>query len=444
MAFSDSLHTLGRTSLPMKLFDLAAALVTLAAVFGYINYRWLRLPATIGVLTLALLASGAALLLDVLVPSAGVREAATSLLHGVDFHAALMHGMLCFLLFAGALHVDFGDMRANGWGVAVLSTAGVLISTVLIGLGLSLVLGMIHQPLPLMVCLVFGALISPTDPVAVLGLLRDLRAPRDMTALMAGESLFNDGVGVVVFVGCAGLAGIGSPQEARIVPDFAHLALFFIRQVGGGLMLGAVIGYLGYRALKSIDYHPLELLITFALVMFVYGLSFACQTSGPLAVVVAGIIVGNPGRKWAMSPNTRLYLDAFWSMTDEILNAVLFLLLGLQALAIPWRPGMLWAGLMIVPVVLLARLVSIVAPMAVVPLSNARPGLAAMLTWGGLRGGISVALLLSLTDFPGKELLFEVTYIVVVFSILVQGTTMPRLLSRCGWTAGGPAPGVSR
>jgi CPA1 family monovalent cation:H+ antiporter len=412
----------------MKLFNLVAILTTLAAVFGYLNYRWLRLPATIGVLALALVSSLVTILFDEVVPGAGIREAAAGILQGIDFHAALMHGMLCFLLFAGALHLDWGEMRANGVVVGVLSTLGVLISTVVVGVGLHLLLAAIHQPLPLPVCLVFGALISPTDPVAVLGLLKDLRAPRDVTALMAGESLFNDGVGIVLFVGCAGLAGVGTGDGAAVVAHPAHLALFFAEQVGGGVLLGAIAGYVAYRALKSIDYHPLELLITFALVMFVYGLAFACDASGPIAVVVAGIIIGNPGKKWAMSENTRRYLEAFWDMVDEILNAILFLLLGLQSLAISWRGGMLLAGLLLVPLVLLARLVSVAAPMAVLRRARTRPGLTAVLTWGGLRGGISVALLLSVSEFPGKPLLEGLTYIVVVFSVLVQGTTMPRLL----------------
>ncbi len=424
----------------MKLFNLAAALTTLAAVFGYINYRWLRLPATIGVLALALAGSVATIVFDALVPSAGMREAAAGLLQGVDFHAALMNGMLCFLLFAGALHVDFAEMRVNGRLVVVLSTVGVLISTILVGLGLYLVLGAIHRPLPLLVCLVFGALISPTDPVAVLGLLKDLHAPRDMTALMAGESLFNDGMGVVVFVACAGLAGVGTGDGAPVAPDIAHLALFFGREIGGGLLLGAITGYLAYRALKSVDYHPLELLITVALVMFVYGLSLACGASGPIAVVVAGMIIGNPGRKWAMSENTRRYMDAFWSMVDEILNAILFLLLGLQTLAISWRSSTLLAGLILVPVVLLARLVSVAAPMALLPRSNPRNGLVAILTWGGLRGGIAVALVLSLSEFPGRPLLLGITFVVVVFSILVQGTTTPWLLARHGWASSARIP----
>jgi CPA1 family monovalent cation:H+ antiporter len=414
----------------MKLFDLAAALTTLAAVFGYINYRWLRLPATIGVLALALVGSLLTIFFDALAPGAGVRAAATSLLQGIDFHAALMHGMLCFLLFAGALHVDFADMMASAGVVALLSTAGVVISTIIVGLGLYGVLLVIHEPLPLPFCLLFGALISPTDPVAVLGLLKEVKAPRDMTALMAGESLFNDGVGIVVFSICAGRAGIGLGGAAPLEPDGATLALYFGRQVGGGLLLGAIAGYVAYRALKSIDYHPLELLITVALVMFVYGLSFACRCSGPIAVVVAGMIIGNPGKRWAMSENTRRYLEAFWDMVDEILNAILFLLLGLQALAIAWRSGVFLAGLLLVPVVLAARLISVAGPMAILPKPSPHPGLAAILTWGGLRGGISVALLLSLPEFPGKPLLEGITFIVVVFSILVQGTTMPPLLAR--------------
>jgi CPA1 family monovalent cation:H+ antiporter len=290
---------------------------------------------------------------------------------------------------------------------------------------------------------VFGALISPTDPVAVLGLLKDMRAPRDVTALMAGESLFNDGVGVVVFVSLAGLAGIAAGDGPVADPGALHLALFLGLQLGGGVLLGAVVGYVAYRALKSIDYHPLELLITVALVMFVYGLSAACHASGPVAVVVAGIIIGNPGRQRAMSENTQRYLEAFWDMTDEILNAILFLLLGLQALTIPWTGGLLLAGLALVPVVLFARFVSVAAPLAVVSVPNPRPGLAPVLTWGGLRGGISVALLLSLPDFPGKPLLQGITFVVVVFSVLVQGTLMPRLLSHYKMTSPAASPSQS-
>jgi CPA1 family monovalent cation:H+ antiporter len=421
----------------MKLFDLIACLTSLAAVFGYVNFRWLRLPATLGVLTLALAVSLATILFDSLVPTAGLRAAAAGLLAGVDFHAALMHGMLCFLLFAGALHVDFGDMRENGLLVLALSTGGVLLSTVLVGAGLHMVLVWTGHPLPLPACLVFGALISPTDPIAVMGLFKDLGAPRDVTALVAGESLFNDGVGVVVFVGCAALAGVGTGDGAPGTAGIAHLSLFFARQVVGGLLIGSAAAFAAYRALKSIDYHPLELLITVALVMFVYGISFSCGASGPIGVVVAGLIIGNPGRKWAMTENTRNNLDAFWSMVDEILNAILFLLLGLQALAISWRLGAVTAGLILVPVVLLARYISVALPVAILPGRNSRSGLAAILTWGGLRGGISVALLLSLAPFQGRTLLQGVTFIVVVFSILVQGATMPWLLRRLGWRSAG-------
>jgi CPA1 family monovalent cation:H+ antiporter len=423
----------------MKLFDLAAALTTLAAVFGYINFRWLRLPSTIGVLALAVVASLLTVAFDAMVPAVGLRAAATGLLQGVDFHATLMNGMLCFLLFAGALHVDFAELRAHGAIVAVLATFGVIISTGVVGFGLHAVLAAVNQPPPLLVCLVFGALISPTDPVAVLGLLKDVRAPRDVTALMAGESLFNDGVGVVVFVSLAGLAGIAAADGPVAEPGAMHLALFLVLQLGGGVLLGGAVGYVAFRALKSIDYHPLELLITVALVMFVYGLSAACHASGPIAVVVAGIIIGNPGRQRAMSENTRRYLEAFWDMTDEILNAILFLLLGLQALTIPWTGSLLLAGLALVPVVLFARFVSVATPLAIISVPNPRPGLAPILTWGGLRGGISVALLLSLPDFPGKPLLQGITFVVVVFSVLVQGTLMPRLLTHYKMTS--PASG---
>jgi CPA1 family monovalent cation:H+ antiporter len=268
--------------------------------------------------------------------------------------------MLSFLLFAGALHVDLEGLLANKWTIGILATIGVLLSTALLGVLMWWTFGLIGFSLPLVVCLAFGALISPTDPIAVMGLLKELRAPRNLEAQIAGESLFNDGVGVVVFFAVVSLAGLSSEHDVSM--GAAGLLTFFAGEVAGGVALGLALGYVGYRALKNINDHPLELLITLALAMFLYSLSFWIHVSGPIAVVVAGQLIGNPGRKFAMSDRTREHVDAFWSMIDEILNALLFLLLGLQVLAVPTGAHVIGAALLAIPITLFARLVSVAAP----------------------------------------------------------------------------------
>jgi monovalent cation:H+ antiporter, CPA1 family len=267
----------------------------------------------------------------------------------------------------------------------------------------------------------------------VMGLLKELKAPKSLEAQIAGESLFNDGVGVVAFVALGSLAGLTATPENTLAPSAAGVLLFFVRQVGGGAALGLGLGYIVYRTLMSIDDHPLELLITLALVMFTYASSFRLHVSGPIAVVVAGLLIGHPGRQFAMSERTREHVDAFWSMLDEILNAVLFLLLGLQVFAVPAGPNAILAALFSVVVVLFARLVSVGAPVAAMRLRGRLPrGLLSVLTWSGLRGGISVAMALSLPPFPARDLFLACTYAVVVFSILVQGLTVRRVLTYYG------------
>ena len=279
----------------MSVFDIAAVLITVAAVSGYVNHRLLHLPATSGTLLVALVSSLIVVVLEQLVPGLPLRADIERFLGQIDFNQTLMHGLLCFLLFAGALHVDLGGLLDHRWTIAALSTVGVLLSVVVVGTLMWLAFDLVGVHQPLMVCFTFGALISPTDPVAVMGLLKELQAPASLEAQIAGESLFNDGVGVVVFLGLASMADLSGAVHADAPGiDWTALVVFAVREVAGGVGLGLALGYIGYRALKSIDDHPLELLITLALVMFVYTLSFWIHVSGPIAVVVAGLLIGNP------------------------------------------------------------------------------------------------------------------------------------------------------
>jgi len=412
----------------MNPFDIAAILIAIAAMAGYVNHRLLKLPATSGTLVVALVSSLVVMATEAVVP--GVREDIAGFLQQIDFDTTLMHGLLCFLLFAGSLHVDFEGLLKNRWPIALLSTVGVLISTAVIGVLTWWLFGLLGRDVPLLYCFVFGAIVSPTDPIAVMGLLKELKAPASLESQIAGESLFNDGISVVVFFALVSVAGLSS--DVAHVEDTSHaagLAVFFLREVAGGAVLGVGLGYVGYRALLSLDDHSLELLITLALAMFLYAASFWIGVSGPIAVVVAGLLIGNPGRRFAMSARTREHIEAFWNMIDEILNAVLFLLIGLEFLIIPEPSSMIVAALLCIPIVLAARLVSVGAPVAAMQVRGKFVrGIIPILTWSGLRGGISVALVLSLPHFEAKDLLLACTYAVVVFSILVQGLTVRRLL----------------
>jgi CPA1 family monovalent cation:H+ antiporter len=308
----------------------------------------------------------------------------------------------------------------------------VLLSTTIVGLLTYFVFGWLGVHIDLLWCFTFGALISPTDPTAVMGLLKDLNAPKSLEAKIGGESLFNDGVGVVVFVALASFATASEPRTASQIA--ADLGFFALREVGGGLALGLAAGWIGYRALKSIDNHPLELLITLALVMFVYSTSFWIHVSGPLSVVAAGLLIGHRGRRFAMSTRTREHVDAFWNMMDQILNAVLFLLLGLEIFAVASWSDMLLPALAAVPICLLARFMAVGVSVQALRVKGESPrGLVPILTWSGLRGGISIALALSLQESPAKEVLLGSTYAVVVFTVLVQGMTVRSVLAHYGF-----------
>lgn len=404
-------------------FDAAAILIVLAATLGYLNHRFLRLPSTIGLTIMGALASLIVVGLDRLLPVSTVGEQVVAFLAGIDFHTTLMDGMLSFLLFAGALHVDWADMRRGRWPILVLSTVGVLLSTVLVGLGFYGLLGILGLDLPVLWCMVFGALISPTDPVAVMGVLQRTAVGPTLKATVAGESLFNDGVGVVVFTIVLAAALGSEPFSA------GHAANLFLIEAGGGAVLGLTIGWVAFRAMHSIDEYKTEVMISLAVVMGGYALAHWLHVSGPIAMAVAGLLIGNKGVALAMSDTTRRYVIGFWGLIDEILNAVLFLLIGLEVVLLTPDPRVLVLGVAAIPFVILVRAVSVLGPLrAMRPLLDLGPLASTTLIWGGLRGGISIALALSLPEGAARTIILAVTYAIVLFSVIIQGGTIERLL----------------
>lgn len=410
----------------MPTLDLLALLIVLTAAFGYVNVRLLKLPPTIGLMLLTLIFSAVLLAIGRYVPE--VEREARLVVEQFDFDRTLLHGMLGFLLFAGALHIDIDDLRAHQAPIAVLAGVGVLLSTAIVA-GLTWVLlPVLGFSLPFIDCLLFGALISPTDPIAVLALLKRIGAPKSLEMQIAGESLFNDGVGVALF---AGLLEIPAGESSIGLASFAAL---FLREALGGAIFGFAAGVAVYLLMKSIDHYRLEILLSLALVAGGYSAAEHLHVSGPIAMVVAGLLIGNQGRSFAMSPTTVDHLDRFWGLLDEFLNAALFVMIGVEVLVVSLAPGYLLAGSLAVVVVLLARSVSVGVPIWFLRRwERFEPALIPVLTWGGLRGGISVALALSLRGLddgraPGhRELIVAMTYVVVVFSILVQGLTVGRL-----------------
>lgn len=408
----------------MEILNLGAILITLSAIFSYFNHRFIGLPTTIGVMLIALVLS----LLLIVIGEMGIAQfddVAERVLRDVDFDTTLMHGMLSFLLFAGALHVDLSDLKQQKWLVTLLATVGVLVSTFIVGVLTWMLLSGLGIGIPFIFCLLFGALISPTDPIAVLSTLRRVGLAKTLETKIAGESLFNDGVGVVVFLVIAGLA---------VDPDALSLGAalgLFVQEAVGGVLFGLGLGSIGFLMLRTVDSYQVEVLITLALVMGGYSLALALHTSGPIAIVIAGLIIGNRGRKFAMSDRTREHLDTFWELVDEVLNAVLFVLIGLEVLILRFTQEYLLAGLLMIPVVLIARTISVGLPVSMLRLRREfSPHVVKILVWGGIRGGISVALALSLPPGPSRDVIVTMTYVVVVFSIVVQGLTIGKVAKR--------------
>ncbi|KIT15881.1 cation:proton antiporter [Jannaschia aquimarina] len=410
----------------MELLGIGSALLVAAALFGTVNYLFLKLPPAIGILIVALAASVAIIGADALFPQFTLEETLTAFVLDIEFSDALLEGMLGLLLFAGALHVKVADLRREWALVLLMATIGVGLSTVIAGVGFSWITGM-----PLLIALVFGALISPTDPVAVLGVLRAADLPKSLETKIAGESLFNDGVGYVVFLVLVGLA---FPADDAHGAGFAGAALLFVQEAFGGAILGAVLGFLAFRVMRRIDDPPLEVLITLALAFGGYQLSLWLHVSAPIMAVVAGLLIGDVGSKYGMSDETRAHVDTFWTLIDEILNAILFLLIGIEVFAVAFDASYAVAGLAAIGLHLLARFSAVAVPVAVLrPFSdNLEEGVTRIMTWGGLKGGISVALVLSLPDNEWKPLMLTATYMVVLFSIIVQGLTVAPLAKRLG------------
>ncbi len=405
-------------------FDILAILLVIAALASYLNYRLLKLPTAIGIMLISLLisivlaAAGHFGLLDLQPAMAALRE--------IDFSKMLLHGMLAYLLFAGALHVDLRNLREHALPVALLATVGVLVTTFVAGTLFWGLAGLLGIPMPYIYGLLFGALIAPTDPIAVLGIMKRVSAPTSFQVHITGESLLNDGVGVALFLTVLGIAASGAE------PDVGSAALFLLTESLGGGILGFAAGWIVFRLLRSVDEYPVEILLTLALAAGVYSLAEAIHVSAPIAVVVAGVYIGNPGRSHAMSEQTRKHLDTFWELIDEILNAVLFVLIGFEVLVLDLEhlsTGGAIIAAAAIPLVLLARAAGVLFPVSVLK-GMFQAGGVAMLTWAGLRGGISIALALSLPDEPYRYPILVSTYAVVVFSVAVQGLSLGPLLKR--------------
>lgn len=409
----------------MEIFNLLSLLIVIAAVFSYINVRFLKLPDSIGIMMVSVVFSVIVLFINVFRPEWFMVVKQT--VQQLDFYAILFNVMLSFLLFAGAYHTDAAKLRIERRSVILFSLVGVTISTFLVGTGLYYVAGWVGYELGYPLCLLFGALISPTDPIAVLGILAKFQLPESVKLNIVGESLFNDGVGVVVF---ATIYQIVLNGVESITPG--EIVWLFLQEAVGGLFLGVFIGYIMYQLMRSVDHYQVEVLITLAGVMGGYALAHYLHVSGPLAMVVAGLFVGAPSRQDAMSDITEEYVHKFWELIDVILNAVLFVLIGVELLIIDLEPTYTLICLLAIGIVLFSRYISIIIPYRLtrkwLTLDDKAP---LMLTWGGLRGGISIALALSIdSSVPYKDLIVTITYAVVLASVMGQGLTMERLIRR--------------
>ncbi|MBK1834191.1 cation:proton antiporter [Roseibacillus ishigakijimensis] len=431
----------------MNFLDASAILLSLAALFAYANHRFLKLPTTIGIMLIGLFFSLGFILLGDVIPV--ISQAADHFVESIDFDTTLMQGMLSYLLFAGALHVNLNDLKNQKRLVATLASLGVALSTFLVGSLFYFLFPLFGHQVPYLWCLVFGSIVAPTDPVAVLGILKKAKVPKSLETKITGESLFNDGVGVVLYLALLGLAVSSGGETPHAADHASHggtgaldIAKLFAIEAGGGLLWGGLLGLAGYFLLRSIDNYQVEVLITLALVTGGYRAASAMHLSGPLAMVVAGLLIGNHGRLLAMSDTTRLHLDKFWELLDEILNAVLFLLIGLELFVLKLTAPAVSAGLLAIAIGLGARFLAVWLPVTILRRKREfSPGVIRVLTWGGIRGGISVALALGLPkDAAHRELFLVMTYLVVIFSIAVQGLTLGKVVKKLVPGVGSPEP----
>ena len=409
----------------MTTLDLFAWLIFFTAGFSYINHRFLKFPTSIGLMAIALVFSLILIELGELEWIPGLEDTARSLLESIDFDRLVLHGILGALLFAGSLHINLGDLAKQKGIIILLASFGVVLSTIIVGGAMFYVLGWLGIGIPFIYCLLFGALISPTDPIAVLSILKTVGAPKELETIIGGESLFNDGVAVVIFIVVLGVA------TGHHEPSFVSITVLFLKEAVGGALFGLATGYAAYRLLRTVDNYQVEILITLALVFAGYAAAEALHISAPIAAVASGLLIGNHGRTLAMSEKTTEHVDMFWELVDEILNGILFVLLGFELLIVTFDMSSFKAGLIAIPVVLLARFIGVSLPIGLLKFKREfTPNAIKVLTWGGLRGGISVALALSLPPSPERELILMMTYVVVVFSILVQGLTIGKLVQR--------------
>ena len=408
----------------MDFFGIIAVLTSLAALFAFINTRYLKLPFTIGLMILAMVFTLIIIAIGSIYPP--LIGDATAVIEQLDFKSLLLDVMLSFLLFAGALHTKLDSLKRNRGPILSLATFGVLVSAALIGFMLYFLLILIDYPVDLIYCLLFGSLLAPTDPIAVLSILKQAGAPKKLETKIVGESLFNDGVGVVVFLVLLSIAKTGMEHF-----DIAHVGLVFLEEVGGGILLGLAGGFLAFRLMRTIDHYETEVMITLAVVMGLYSLASALHFSGPLAVVVAGLFIGNRSPEIAWTEQTQNYIDKFWELLDVFLNAILFVLIGLELLVVKINSFYLLLGLAVIPISLLARYLAVIIPVNIYKKRlDFVPKTALLLTWGGIRGGISIALALSLEADMHRELFLTLAYIVVVFSIVVQGLSLSTVLKK--------------
>jgi len=413
----------------MPTFALLSALVSIGALFSFLSYRVLRLPTSIGTMILSLVAACVLILGSHTVPA--LQASAHLLVGGIDFNQVVLHGMLAFLLFAGALQLDLKQLGRERVSVLSLSIFATALSTVIVEFLFKTVLHLVGIPISWTEALLFGALISPTDPIAVLEMLQRVGAPPELKIQLAGESLFNDGVGAVIFLALLGTAVKGSGHGS--LPSPLTFGALLLLEAGGGIAMGVALGYLTYRLIRMVDSYRVEVMLTLALAMGGYVLADKLHLSAPLEAVAAGLMVSGTARRFAMSPTTRDHLEKFWELIDDIMNVVLFLLLGLQLLILPLSFSLLTGGLIAIPIVLIARFASVTAVVRTLAVCRQRvTGNVTVLTWGGLRGALAVALALSLPQEPAGErnLLLAATYITVVFSIVVQGLTISPMLRR--------------